>query len=59
MCSGGMYVYKLSALNFFRYSVVIDDGIIQRINVDPDHTGLACLLCIKTLKSTYVAEKRM
>ncbi|PVD26499.1 hypothetical protein C0Q70_14176 [Pomacea canaliculata] len=34
-----------------KYSLVIDDSIIQSINVDPDHTGLACLLCITTMKN--------
>ncbi|KAL5008344.1 hypothetical protein ScPMuIL_013925 [Solemya velum] len=35
-----------------RYSIVIEDGIVQSINVDPDHTGLACLLCIKNTRYT-------
>ncbi|KAK7482179.1 hypothetical protein BaRGS_00026528 [Batillaria attramentaria] len=34
-----------------KYSLVVEDGIIQSINVDPDHTGLACLLCIRTMKN--------
>ncbi|XP_076463798.1 peroxiredoxin-5, mitochondrial-like [Babylonia areolata] len=41
-----------------KYSLVVEDGIIQSINVDPEHTGLACLLCIKTMKSwDYVGTK--
>ncbi|KAK7103818.1 peroxiredoxin-5, mitochondrial-like [Littorina saxatilis] len=34
-----------------KYSLVVDDGVIQSINVDPEHTGLACLLCIKTMRN--------
>lgn len=34
-----------------RYSVVIEDSIIKGFNMEPDHGGLACLLCIHNLKS--------
>ncbi|XP_048259117.1 peroxiredoxin-5, mitochondrial-like [Haliotis rufescens] len=34
-----------------RYSIVVEDSVIQQINEDPDHTGLVCLLCIKNMKS--------
>lgn len=34
-----------------KYSVVVEDGIIKSINVDPEHTGLACLLCIRMMKN--------
>ncbi|XP_052097892.1 peroxiredoxin-5, mitochondrial-like [Mytilus californianus] len=30
-----------------RYCLVIEDGIIKSIMTEPNHTGLACLLCIK------------
>ncbi|XP_055879559.1 peroxiredoxin-5, mitochondrial-like [Biomphalaria glabrata] len=35
-----------------KYSLVIEDGKIQSINVDPEHTGLACLLCIKNMRAS-------
>ncbi|KAJ8308628.1 hypothetical protein KUTeg_013502 [Tegillarca granosa] len=31
-----------------RYSLVIEDSKIRSINPEPDHTGLACLLCIRS-----------
>ncbi|KAH9523066.1 Peroxiredoxin-5, mitochondrial [Bulinus truncatus] len=34
-----------------KYSLVIEDGKIQSINVDPEHTGLACLLCLKNMQA--------
>ncbi|XP_060080311.1 peroxiredoxin-5, mitochondrial-like [Ylistrum balloti] len=34
-----------------RYSLVVEDGIIQSINMEPENTGLACLLCIKNYTS--------
>ncbi|KAL8598263.1 hypothetical protein ACOMHN_035213 [Nucella lapillus] len=34
-----------------KYSLVVEDGIIRSINVDPEHTGLTCLLCIQTIKN--------
>ncbi|ESO90082.1 hypothetical protein LOTGIDRAFT_233896 [Lottia gigantea] len=34
-----------------RYSLVIEDSIIQTINEDPKHSGLVCLLCIRNLKT--------
>ncbi|XP_063429327.1 peroxiredoxin-5, mitochondrial-like [Mytilus trossulus] len=30
-----------------RYCLIIEDGIIKSIMTEPNHTGLACLLCIK------------
>ncbi|XP_064599868.1 peroxiredoxin-5, mitochondrial-like [Liolophura sinensis] len=33
-----------------RYSLVIEDSIIKSCNLEPDHTGLACLLCIQNIK---------
>lgn len=27
-----------------RYSMVIDDGVVTKLNVEPDGTGLACSL---------------
>ncbi|XP_033733810.1 peroxiredoxin-5, mitochondrial-like [Pecten maximus] len=34
-----------------RYSLVVENGIIQSINMEPENTGLACLLCIKNYRS--------
>ncbi|WAR18295.1 PRDX5-like protein [Mya arenaria] len=34
-----------------RYSVVIEDSVIKGFNMEPDHGGLACLLCIKNMKT--------
>ncbi|KAL3874204.1 hypothetical protein ACJMK2_037250 [Sinanodonta woodiana] len=39
-----------------RYSLVIEDGIVQGVNTEPDHTGLACLLCIRNYVRTRVAQ---
>ncbi|CAI9734521.1 peroxiredoxin-5, mitochondrial-like [Octopus vulgaris] len=36
-----------------RYSIVLENSIVQSINLEPDHTGLACLLCIKNMKSPH------
>ncbi|XP_059174439.1 peroxiredoxin-5, mitochondrial-like [Physella acuta] len=44
----------LGGIRSQKYSLVIDDGKIQSINVDPEHTGLACLLCIKNMKADDV-----
>ncbi|CAG2223741.1 peroxiredoxin-5, mitochondrial-like [Mytilus edulis] len=30
-----------------RYCLIIEDGVIKSIMTEPNHTGLACLLCIK------------
>ncbi|XP_045170469.1 peroxiredoxin-5, mitochondrial-like [Mercenaria mercenaria] len=37
-----------------RYSVVIEDSIIKGFNMEPEDTGLACLLCIQNMKNTKV-----
>jgi 2-Cys peroxiredoxin 5 len=39
----------LGGIRSQKYSLVIEDGKILSINVDPEHTGLACLLCIKNM----------
>ncbi|XP_005095910.1 peroxiredoxin-5, mitochondrial [Aplysia californica] len=41
----------LGGIRSHKYSLVVEDGKIQSINVDPEHTGLACLLCIKNMKA--------
>ncbi|CAE1155265.1 PRDX5 [Acanthosepion pharaonis] len=33
-----------------RYSLVVENNVIRSINLDPDHTGLVCLLCIKNVR---------
>ncbi|XP_056020923.1 peroxiredoxin-5, mitochondrial-like isoform X2 [Ostrea edulis] len=35
-----------------RYALVIEDSVIKSINTEPDHTGLACLLCIRNFRSS-------
>ncbi|XP_061174578.1 peroxiredoxin-5, mitochondrial-like [Saccostrea echinata] len=39
-----------------RYALVIEDSVIKSINTEPDHTGLACLLCIRNFKSAKSAD---
>lgn len=34
-------------LPFFRYSMVVQDGVVQSVNVEPDGTGLTCSLAEK------------
>jgi len=41
----------LGGIRSQKYSLVIEDGKILSINVDPEQTGLACLLCIKNMKA--------
>ena len=33
------------------YSLLIEDNVIKHVNMDPDSSGLACLLCIRNMKS--------
>lgn len=42
-------------LIFDRYALVIEDSVIKSINTEPDHTGLACLLCIRNFRSAQSA----
>ena len=43
-----------------RYSLVIEDGTIQSIMTEPNHTGLACLLCIKNFsKGKFVNTEHL
>lgn len=37
-----------------RYSVVIENGIMKGFQMEPEDTGLACLLCIKNLNRRNV-----
>ena len=49
-----LYIY------IFRYSLVIEDGTIQSIMTEPNHTGLACLLCIKNFsKGKFVNTEHL
>ncbi|KAK3092333.1 hypothetical protein FSP39_001408 [Pinctada imbricata] len=41
----------LGGLRSKRYSLVVEDAVIKSINTEPDHTGLACLLCIRNYKA--------
>lgn len=34
----------LGGLRSKRYSMVIDDGVVTELNVEPDNTGLSCSL---------------
>ncbi|BFZ07305.1 hypothetical protein BsWGS_10344 [Bradybaena similaris] len=45
----------LGGIRSQKYSLVIDDGKILSINVEPEHTGLTCLLCIKNMKADDAA----
>ncbi|OWF50395.1 peroxiredoxin-5, mitochondrial-like [Mizuhopecten yessoensis] len=36
-----------------RYSMVVENGVIQSINTEPDNSGLSCLLCIKNYRSNF------
>lgn len=38
-----------------RYALVIEDSVIKSVNTEPDHTGLACLLCIRNFRSAQSA----
>lgn len=31
----------------FRYSMVVQDGVVESVNVEPDGTGLTCSLAEK------------
>lgn len=41
------YMQILLILPFFRYSMVVQDGVVQSVNVEPDGTGLTCSLAEK------------
>lgn len=34
----------------FRYSMVVEDGVVTKLNVEPDGTGLTCSLSTELLK---------
>ncbi|KAK3799230.1 hypothetical protein RRG08_054357 [Elysia crispata] len=40
----------LGGVRSHKYSLVIEDNKIQSVNVDPEFTGLQCLLCIQNMK---------
>lgn len=43
-----------------RYCLLIEDGYIRSIMTEPNHTGLACLLCIKNFsKGKFVNPEKL
>lgn len=40
----GIDLPPLGGLRSKRYSMVIDDGVVTSLNVEPDNTGLSCSL---------------
>lgn len=41
-----------------RYSVVIHDNVVKGFNGEPDHSGLACLMCIKNINKKQAIKER-
>ncbi|GFN97102.1 peroxiredoxin-5, mitochondrial [Plakobranchus ocellatus] len=46
----------LGGVRSHKYSLVVEDSIIQSINVDPESTGLQCLLCIQNMRVVDKAD---
>lgn len=40
-------VHVLINFSVFRYSMVVQDGVVESVNVEPDGTGLTCSLAEK------------
>lgn len=40
-------VHVLINSSVFRYSMVVQDGVVESVNVEPDGTGLTCSLAEK------------
>ena len=40
----------------YRYSLLVDDGVVTSVSYEPEDTGLACLLCIERTKKAAHAE---
>lgn len=36
--------------------MLVDDNVVKQVTVEPDDTGLACLLCIRTMKRKHRHE---
>lgn len=36
-------------MSCFRYSMLVEDGVVKKINVEPDGTGLTCSLASNIL----------
>lgn len=41
------YMQILINSSVFRYSMVVQDGVVESVNVEPDGTGLTCSLAEK------------
>jgi 2-Cys peroxiredoxin 5 len=41
-----------------RYFMLLDDGVVHHINLEPQDTGLACLLCIQTISSKLQSKHK-
>ena len=46
-------VSHVFCFSLHRYSLIIEDGVVRHMNLEPDDTGLACLLCIQRMKPGY------
>lgn len=42
-----LQIYVLINSSVFRYSMVVQDGVVESVNVEPDGTGLTCSLAEK------------
>lgn len=54
----GIDLPPLGGLRSKRYSMVIDDGVVTALNVEPDNTGLSCSLADR-LKLKQILEPAM
>lgn len=43
----GVDLPPLGGIRSKRYSMVVDDGVVSQLNVEPDGTGLSCSLAAK------------
>lgn len=42
-----LQIHVLVNSSVFRYSMVVQDGVVESVNVEPDGTGLTCSLAEK------------
>lgn len=42
-----LQIHVLINSSVFRYSMVVQDGVVESVNVEPDGTGLTCSLAEK------------